>query len=89
MSFERQDKKSKDAMTMNVATRDPRSKELSSTTDDQRQLAPRTADAAVFDKERLADIRQELVANQQHLPERIAATVEEDYQQLLKDFGLR
>ena len=88
MSFEGQDKISKDAMIMNVATRDPRSKELSLTAADQRQLAPRAADEAVFDKEWLADIRQELVANQQHLPERIAATVEEDYQQLLKDFGL-
>jgi hypothetical protein len=78
-----------DEMTMNASTRNPGSEKFDSTTVNQRQVASVAADGRVFDKDRLADIQQELATNQQHLPERIAATVKEDYQQLLKDFGIR
>ena len=71
---------------MNASTQNLESKKFDPIPSNQSVSA--VADAA-FDKEQLTVIQQELAANQQHLPERIAATVEEDYQQLLKDFGLR
>jgi len=73
---------------MNSTTHNARPKEPGSATAES-ELASVAVDGAVFDKDRLVDIRNELAENQQHLPERIAATVEEDYEQLLKDFGLR
>jgi hypothetical protein len=75
-------------MIMSSITHKARSKEPDSATAEP-QLTSVAADGAIFDKDRLVDIRHELAENQQHLPERIAATVEEDYEQLLKDFGLR
>jgi hypothetical protein len=41
------------------------------------------------DKERLVLIQRQLDGPQDHWAERIAATIEEDYDQLLKDFGCR
>jgi len=41
------------------------------------------------DAERLAALRCEIEEGCNHWPEQIAAMIEEDYLQLMKDFGLR
>ncbi|HKS36723.1 MAG TPA: hypothetical protein VJW76_06010 [Verrucomicrobiae bacterium] len=41
------------------------------------------------DKDRLVSIQRQLGGRQDHWAERIAATVEEDFDLLLKDFGCR
>lgn len=88
MFFEGQTETQPDLITMNDRDRNSRPNNSDSTIGNHPLVSPAAADATAFDKERLAGIRQELAANQPHLPARIAATVEEDYQQLLKDFGL-
>jgi len=40
-------------------------------------------------KERLEALRCELDECNKHWPDRMAAMIDEDYQQLMKDFGLR
>jgi hypothetical protein len=47
-----------------------------------------TPGSVLFDKEWLNSIRDQLESNENRLPKRIVATVEEDYWQLLKDLGL-
>jgi hypothetical protein len=40
-------------------------------------------------KERLDSLRYELDEGDNHWPDRMAAMIDEDYRQLMKDFGLR
>lgn len=47
------------------------------------------AQSSFFSKEQLAAIRQQLDESEGTWPDRIAASVEEDYRQLLVDFGVR
>jgi hypothetical protein len=56
---------------------------------DASQLPALTGPSIFLDKEWLDSIRDRLGNSDVTLPERIVATLEEDYWQLLRDFGLR
>lgn len=57
--------------------------------DNHTQNLAEAEEMTAFGKEQLAAIRQQIDESHGNWPERMAASVEEDYRQLLMDFGLR
>jgi len=51
--------------------------------------APGTKLPESIGRKRLEDLQCDLIERDNHWPDYMAATIDEDYRQLLKDFGLR
>ena len=76
------------AVIMNAPTSNSPGAVLGALSFDPSRPKTSTPGAVLFDKEWLNSIRDRLDSNENRLPKRIVATVEEDYWQLLKDLGL-